>query len=85
MVEEGADDMTSEWMPQIDQTRCTGCGDCIRVCPTEALGWQNDKAALIHPDLCTYCAMCEAVCPVSAIELPYLICIKREGNSTDLS
>ncbi len=65
--------MTSEWMPKIDQTTCTGCGDCIATCPTGALGKQVDKVALLRPELCTYCADCEDVCPVSAIELPYLI------------
>lgn len=65
--------MTLQWMPQINQATCTGCGDCIARCPTGALGWQGDKAALPHPELCTYCAACEDVCPVTAIELPYLI------------
>jgi ferredoxin len=65
---------TSEfWLPRINQTICTGCGDCIRECPTGALGWQGDKAALVLPDRCTYCATCEDICPVYAIELPYLI------------
>lgn len=69
--------MTSEWMPRIDQSKCTGCGECITVCPTGTLGWQNDKAALLHPELCTYCTVCEDVCPVNAIELPFLI-VKRD-------
>jgi ferredoxin len=65
---------TSEiWLPRINQTLCTGCGDCIRECPTGALGWQDAKAALVAPDRCTYCATCEDLCPVNAIELPYLI------------
>jgi NAD-dependent dihydropyrimidine dehydrogenase PreA subunit len=37
------------------------------------LGWQGNKAALVHPDLCTYCTLCEDACPVNAIELPYLV------------
>lgn len=69
----------SEWFPRIDQNLCIGCGDCIRECPTDALGRQGEKAALVHPALCTYCAACEDICPVDAIELPYLI-VKREAN-----
>jgi ferredoxin len=61
------------WLPRIEQVLCTGCGECIARCPTGALGWQADKAALVQPQLCTYCATCEDVCPVGAIELPYLI------------
>lgn len=68
--------MTTEWMPQINQIKCTACGDCIAVCPTGALGWQAGKAALLNPELCTYCTLCEEVCPVGAIELPFLI-VKR--------
>lgn len=71
--------MTLQWMPQIDLTKCTGCGECITSCPTGALGWQAGKAALLHPELCTYCAVCEDVCPVAAIELPCLI-VRGESN-----
>lgn len=76
--------MTLQWMPQINQIRCTGCGDCIASCPTGALGSQNDKAVLLHPDLCTYCAACEDVCPSGAIELPYLI-VKHDYRENEES
>ena len=69
--------MNVDWMPRIDQEACTGCGDCIRQCPTGALGWQGDKATLVNPTACTYCATCEELCPVGAIELPYLV-VKAE-------
>ena len=62
-----------EWMPRIDRTACNGCGDCIALCPTRALGQVEGKAALVRPDACTYCTACEDACPVNAIELPYLI------------
>ena len=62
-----------QWMPQINQSMCIGCTECVNACPTGALGTRGGKAALLSPDLCTYCAACEAICPVEAIELPYLI------------
>jgi ferredoxin len=65
--------MTYEWFPRIDLVRCTGCGDCITVCPADALGRVQGKASLVNPELCTYCNACEDICQVSAIELPYLI------------
>ena len=64
----------NDWLPQINQNRCTGCGDCIAVCPTGALELVDGKASVAHPDACTYCAMCEDICPAYAIGLPLLIC-----------
>lgn len=71
----------SVWMPRINQSLCTGCGDCITECPTGALGWQDGKAALVHPEACIYCQTCESVCPVGAIELPFLVCLRSESDS----
>ncbi len=62
-----------QWMPQINQTLCIGCAECVNTCPVGALVTKGEKAALLHPELCTYCAACEEICPVGAIELPYLI------------
>lgn len=79
-LRESIHNMTREWMPQIDQLKCTGCGDCIIKCPTAALGWESGKAILLHPEVCIYCADCEDVCPASAVELPYLI-VKGETRT----
>lgn len=76
--------MNDQWLPIIDSNRCTGCGECIAQCPTEALERRNGKAALVHPHLCIYCADCETLCPVGAIQLPYLIC-KLDPNERDNS
>ncbi len=68
------------WMPRIDRIRCTGCGDCIELCPTGALGQVEGRAALIAPQACTYCTACEDVCPVGAITLPFMICFADDGE-----
>jgi quercetin dioxygenase-like cupin family protein/NAD-dependent dihydropyrimidine dehydrogenase PreA subunit len=61
------------WLPHIDLQRCTGCGDCIPRCPTQALGWADGKAAILRPDACIYSGTCETVSPVGAVELVYVI------------
>lgn len=70
----------TEWLPRLDRNLCTGCGDCIFECPTNALVRVDEKAMLAFPNLCTYCAACESICPVGAIELPYLICTVEESH-----
>jgi len=61
------------WLPQIDKQVCTGCGDCIAVCPTEALALAAGIAVVVNPEACTYSGVCESICPVDAIALPYLV------------
>lgn len=67
------------WLPIINIAVCSGCGDCISVCPTDALAMEGGVAILDRPDLCIYCDLCEAVCPVDAVTLPYQVVI-AEGS-----
>lgn len=60
-------------LPRIHRERCTGCERCIEICPVDALGQVDGKAALVEPERCTYCALCEDICPEEAIALPFLI------------
>jgi NAD-dependent dihydropyrimidine dehydrogenase PreA subunit len=51
----------------IDEDKCTGCGDCLEVCPEEgAIALQEDKA-VINRELCTSCAACMPACSERAI------------------
>jgi ferredoxin len=53
-------------MVYVNSTACNGCGDCIDVCPTGALIFQN-RRAFIQQDLCEGCDVCIDACPQGAI------------------
>jgi ferredoxin len=57
-------------LPIIDLEECTGCGNCVEVCPPEALTLKEGKAYLAE-DLCEECGFCAAECPVEAISIPF--------------
>jgi Fe-S-cluster-containing hydrogenase component 2 len=51
----------------VDEDKCTGCGDCLEVCPEEgAIALQEEKV-IINRELCTNCAACMPACPEGAI------------------
>ena len=59
--------------PHIDANRCTGCDDCVNICPHDALTLikaQNGKS-LYHfaPERCTGCQLCSDICDVQAVEV----------------
>jgi NAD-dependent dihydropyrimidine dehydrogenase PreA subunit len=51
----------------IVKDKCTGCGDCVDVCPTDALE-VVDGLCIVDEDECTDCGACIDECPEDAIE-----------------
>ena len=54
------------------EDRCTGCGACVEVCPTDVFETAPPAAASRAPaiarqDDCQTCFMCELYCPADAI------------------
>ncbi|UCF99347.1 MAG: NADH-quinone oxidoreductase subunit NuoF [Spirochaetaceae bacterium] len=48
---------------------CTGCGACLKVCPTEAITGEKKEVHFIHQEKCTKCGMCYSTCRFDAIEV----------------
>ncbi len=68
---------TTNFMPEVRTSSCTGCGKCVSACPVEAMtlvsandfGAPNRKMAKVNPDVCLGCGVCARVCPTQSIHL----------------
>ncbi len=55
-----------------NDAKCTHCGACIAVCPTEALTVDRDSMEVSFDyDKCAACELCIKVCPPRAMEVHY--------------
>ena len=62
---------TTNFLPVIDEEKCTGCGKCVSACPVEAMTLVSAnhptrpklKKASLNEDLCLGCGVCVRKCP----------------------
>ncbi|MGC9316664.1 MAG: NIL domain-containing protein [Armatimonadota bacterium] len=55
-----------------DHDRCTHCGACIVVCPTDALSMDPDSREVnFNADECVACGICVPVCPPRAMSIHF--------------
>lgn len=50
----------------VDPSKCTGCGECVSVCPVGAIEMVKEKAHII-PEKCIDCATCVDYCSQNAL------------------
>jgi formate hydrogenlyase subunit 6/NADH:ubiquinone oxidoreductase subunit I len=61
--------MLKQELPILDEARCTGCGDCVAVCPTQCLEMRGSVPWLPRPTDCVSCELCVKVCPADALRM----------------
>ncbi len=83
--EPGSIDAAVEWMREQgvrvqplekdvtrDDRRCTDCGACVVVCPTEALTLDTESREVsFNADKCVACGICVPVCPPRAMSVHF--------------
>jgi electron transfer flavoprotein alpha subunit len=52
----------------VDKEKCVACGECVEVCPVDAIDLVDDVAQV--DDNCTLCGLCVDACDYEAIGLP---------------
>ncbi|MGE3063120.1 MAG: indolepyruvate ferredoxin oxidoreductase subunit alpha [bacterium] len=52
---------------EIEASKCTNCGDCVKVCYTLSIRQVGDSHKV--DDSCIRCMLCELICPANAIHL----------------
>lgn len=53
---------------EIDEVKCTGCGNCLYVCPVGVLEIVGTKCRVNEG--CTSCGICVDLCDFKAITVP---------------
>jgi len=69
---------TTNFLPEILEKDCTGCGKCVKACPVEALTLvsmkgpdhrMQNKRACLNEEICLGCGLCVRNCIKGAIHL----------------
>lgn len=65
------------WIPapvvfiRIDEAKCTGCGNCLKVCLAGVFKVEHKKARVDNLERCMECASCLFICEARAIDFSW--------------
>ena len=60
---------STNFLSQVDQDLCSGCGTCVEKCPVDAIGLNDSDIAEVNAGYCLGCGVCAHFCPENAITL----------------
>ncbi len=60
--------MATYFIRETDEEQCTGCGECVDVCPVDAISMDGDFPK-VDQDWCIGCGVCAASCPTGAVKI----------------
>ena len=68
---------TTNFIPEINDSQCNGCGKCVNICPVEAMTLvsannphlPNRRKAVLNEDRCLGCGICARTCSAKSIML----------------
>ncbi|MFP3958880.1 MAG: RnfABCDGE type electron transport complex subunit B [Spirochaetaceae bacterium] len=64
---------------------CLGLGSCIRVCPVDAIDYDEDGKVWVDKDVCISCGKCIDICPTGVMRwVPYSADYIVACNNTDI-
>ena len=60
--------MATYFLRETDRERCTGCGQCVEICPVNVIRMEGDFP-VVDKEWCIGCGVCAIPCPASAVKL----------------
>ena len=60
--------MATYFIRRTDEDLCTGCGECVDICPVQAVKLEGDLP-VIDEEWCIGCGVCATVCPTGAVQI----------------
>jgi formate hydrogenlyase subunit 6/NADH:ubiquinone oxidoreductase subunit I len=55
------------YLVEVDKEKCTGCEECVNICPSEVFEMVDGKSEPTNADACVFCESCVDGCPEGAV------------------